>query len=57
MEKTKPLTRYEAFRKNMFMSDNMSITEVPRFEFGVWQHETGRCDCPTCSTRGTSINV
>ena len=57
MQTTKQKTQYELFRERMFMSDNMSITEIPRFEHGVWQHETGRCDCPTCKTLGTSVSV
>jgi hypothetical protein len=55
MQTTKQKTQYELFRERMFISDNMSITEIPRFEHGVWQHETGRCDCPTCKTLGVTV--
>jgi hypothetical protein len=51
----------EEFRKQMFISDNLSKTDKPEFELGVWQYELGeyeekdgktvfkgKCECSTC---------
>lgn len=39
--------RFKAYKKERFISDNLSLTDVPHYEHGKWAYETG-CNCSTC---------